>query len=48
MKGYVQDVGDPNTAFCSRSKWKDGPHGSDVDRCKAEIMLINFVLGNNF
>ena len=37
-----------NTAFCSRSKWNDGLHGSEVDRYEAEIILINFALGNNF
>ena len=35
-------------AFCSHSKWNDDPYGSDVDRYKAEIILINFALGNNF
>ena len=38
----------PHTAFCSRSKWNDSLHGSDVDRYEAEIILINFALGNNF
>ena len=37
-----------NTAFCSRSKWNDSLHGSDVDRHEAEIILINFHLCNNF
>ena len=37
-----------STAFCSYSKWNDGLHGADVDRYKAEIILINFALGNNF
>ena len=36
------------TAFNSHCKWNNGPHGSDVDRYKAEIILINFALGNNF
>ena len=38
----------PLTAFCSHSKWNDGLHGADVDRYKAEIILINFPLCNNF
>ena len=37
-----------DTAFCSHSKLNDGLHGADVDRYKAEIIPINFALGNNF
>ena len=36
------------TDICSEAKWNDGLHGSDIDRCKAEIILINFPLYNNF
>ena len=37
-----------NTGICSEAKWNDGLHGSDIDHCKAEIILINFPLCNNF
>ena len=36
------------TEICSEVKWNNGPRGSDADRCKAEIILINFPLCNNF
>ena len=36
------------SSHSSHAKWNDGLHGADVDRYKAEIILINFALGNNF
>ena len=37
-----------NTDICSEAKWNDSLHGSDVDHYEAEIIIINFALGNNF